>query len=295
MTDSPGSADQPAEPVGVILARWRKRRRLTGQALAEQVGMSQAKISRLETGAVSAEPGDVRRLAEALEMPAAEVERVVGLAEHADNRLTEWTPAGVDLATFQREIGQIEATAKEMRVFQPAVVPGLMQTSEYARAVMSDLTEEVAGAQLAGSAVAVSEAVNARMQRNHILLLPDRRFRFLITEQVLRNRVCKPAEMIGQIARMREIATYPNVQLSILPQDAELPVAPLHGFNVADDKWVSVDLFNTSLKSNGRKIVRSFRHVFDALERAAVTEVDDLLGRYEADYVRLMLPRSVAH
>ena len=58
MTDSPTSADQPMEPVGTILARWRKRRRLTGQALGDRVGMSQAKISRLETGAVAAEPSD---------------------------------------------------------------------------------------------------------------------------------------------------------------------------------------------------------------------------------------------
>jgi transcriptional regulator with XRE-family HTH domain len=278
----------------VILARWRKRRGLTGHVLGERVGMSQAKISRLETGAVSAEPGDVRRLAEALEMPADEADRVVALAEHVDNQLTEWTPAGGDLAAFQRKFAQIEAAAKELRVFQPAVVPGLMQTSEYARAIMSDLTDEVAEAHLAESAVAVSEAVNVRMQRNHILLLPDHRFSFLITEQVLRNRVCRPAEMIGQIDRMRDLAKLPNVQLAIVPQDAQLPVAPFHGFNIADDRWVSVDLFNTSLKSNGRRTVQSYRSVFDALERAAETDVDDLLDRYQEAYAHLMLSRSVA-
>jgi transcriptional regulator with XRE-family HTH domain len=293
MTDSPSSADQPAEPVGAILARWRKRKRITGQALGEQVGMSQAKISRLETGAVAAEPGDVRRLAEALEMPAAEVDRLVDQAEHADNQLTDWTTTGVDLAAFQHQIGQIEAAAKELRVFQPAVVPGLMQTSEYARAIMSDLTESEA--RLAESAVALSEAVNARMQRNHILLLPDRQFHFLITEQVLRNRVCRPAEMIGQIDRMREVAKYPNVRLSIIPQDAQLPVAPYHGFQIADERWVSVDLFNTSLRSSGRKTVRAYRSVFDHLERVALTEVDDLLDHYQTVYVRQMLPRSVAN
>lgn len=292
MTEPPHSADQPAEPVGAILARWRKRKKLTGQALGEQVGMSQAKISRLETGVVAAEPADVRRLAEALEMPASEVDRVVDLAEHADNQLTEWTATGVDLAAFQRQIGQIEAAAKELRVFQPAVVPGLMQTSEYARAIMSDLTESEA--RLAESAVALSEAVNARMHRNHILQLPDRRFHFIITEQVLRNRVCRPAEMIGQIDRMREIAAYPNVQLSVVLQDVQLPVAPYHGFQIADERWVSVDLFNTSLKSSGRKTVRAYRSVFDHLERVAQTDVDDLLGRYQTDYVRMMLPRSVA-
>jgi transcriptional regulator with XRE-family HTH domain len=282
--------DGRTEPVGAILARWRKRRRLTGQALGERVGMSQAKISRLETGAVSAEPHDVRLLAEALEMPPGEVERVVGLAEHADNQLIEWIPAG-GLADAQQMYGQIEMATRELRVFQPAVVPGLMQTSEYARAIMSDLTQ--AEARLSESAIALSEAVNARMQRNHVLLLPDHRFTFVITEQVLRNRVCRPADMIGQIERMRELATYANVEFAVISQDAELPIAPYHGFVVGDERWVSVDLFNTGLMSRGRKTVQAYLTVFDELRQIAEADVDDLLKRYLDAYVRMMLPGSV--
>lgn len=292
MTDSPDSAGRPVEPVGAILARWRKRRKLTGQTLGDRVGMSQAKISRLETGAVAAEPGDVRLLAEALEMPPVEVERVVGLAEHADNQLTEWTSAGHDLAARQREYGRMEATAKELRVLQPTVIPGLLQTSEYARAVLADLTDEPDDARLADSAV--SEAVNARMQRNQILYSPGREFHFLITEQVLRNQVCKPAEMHAQIDRMREVAAYPNVHLRIITDDALLPIAPYHGFVVADDRWVSVDLFSASLKSSGRKTVRAYRRTFEALERVALSDIGDLLDRYQARYVQLLLPNSVA-
>lgn len=292
MTGSPESADRPVEPVGTILARWRKRRKLTGQALADRVGMSQAKISRLETGAVAAEPSDVRLLAEALELPAAEVEHVVELAEHADNQLTEWTSAGHDLAARQHEYGRMEAAAKELRVLQPAVVPGLLQTSEYARALLADPKDEAEDARLADSAV--SEAVNARMKRNQILYAPDREFHFLITEQVLRNQVCSPAEMIGQIDRIRRVATHPNVHLGIVPDDAPLPVAPYHGFVVADDRWVSVDLFHASLKSSGRQTVRAYRRTFEALERVALTEVDALLDRYQARYVRLLVPNSVA-
>jgi transcriptional regulator with XRE-family HTH domain len=288
MTDSPPSA----EPVGVILARWRKRRKLTGQVLADRVGMSQTKISRLETGAVAAEPSDVRLLAEALELPPAEAERVVGLAEHADNQLLEWTSAGRDLADRQREYGRMESTAKDLRTFQPTVIPGLMQTSEYARALMADLEDEVDDAPLADSAV--SEAVNARMQRNQILHVPHREFHFLITEQVLRNQVCQPAEMIVQIDRMREVATYPNVHLRIVTDDALLPIAPYHGFVVADDRWVSVDLFNVSLRSSGRQTVRSYRRVFEALEAVAMTDFGNLLDRYQTRYARMLLPNSVA-
>jgi transcriptional regulator with XRE-family HTH domain len=293
MPDSSSTDAQPPAPVGRTLAKWRKRRNLTGQALADRVGMTQSKISRLETGAVAAEPADVRLLAEALEMPSGEVERVVELAEHAaDNRLIEWMAAGSELLELQREIGRMEAAAKELRVFQPAVIPGLMQTSEYARAVMSDSMDEVAAAGLVDSAVEVSEAVSARMQRNQVLHLRDHQFHFLITEQVLRDQVCSAAEMIAQIERMRELAKYPNIDLRIITDGTSLPIPPYHGFVVADEKWVSVDLFTASLKSSGRRLVRAYREAFAALERVGTNDIRGLLDRYQEQYARKLLPES---
>ncbi|MEU4690334.1 helix-turn-helix transcriptional regulator [Actinoplanes sp. NPDC023714] len=291
MTSSRSSGDRPAEPVGAILLRWRKRRRLTGQQLGDRVGMSQAKISRLETGAVAAEPGDVRLLAEALEMPAVEAERVVELAEHADDRLIEWTSAGADQATRQHEIGRAEAAAKEIRILQPTVIPGLLQTSEYARAILSAHERQ---ADPHGADSAVTEAVIARMQRNQILHAGDREFHFLITEQVLRNQVCRPAEMISQIDRMREISRFPNVRLAIITDDAPLPIAPYHGFFVADGRWVSVDLFTGAWRSTGRGTVRAYRQAFDALEAVATTDIDDLLDAYQARYARMLVPNQLS-
>ncbi|GGN36140.1 transcriptional regulator with XRE-family HTH domain [Actinoplanes campanulatus] len=290
MSGSPDSLGRTTdEPVGVVLARLRKSKRIPGQALGERVGMSQAKISRLETGAVAAEPADVRLLAEELGLPPDEVDQLVTRAEHADNRLTDWRPAHLGLAERQRDLRQLEVSTLEHRVFQPAVVPGLLQTSEYARAVMSDLHTELDDARVADSAVAVSEAVTARMNRNQILLLPDRAFVFLITEAVLRNRIGRPAEMIAQIGRIREVAAYPNVTLRIVPDDAEWPIAPYHGFYLADDRCVLVDLFNTSMISRGRRIVRSYRRVFDAIERVATADAGPTLDRYQTHYARMLL------
>jgi transcriptional regulator with XRE-family HTH domain len=292
--DSPDSPDPGAEAVGVVLARWRKRKGLTGKALGDRVGMSQAKISRLETGAVAAEPADVRLLAESLRLPAAEIEYVVSLAESADNRLTDWTAAQPGFADRQRQTARIEEDAKEIRVFQPAVVPGLAQTDQYARAILSDLREELDDDRIADSPVAVSDAVTARMRRSQILLLPDRTFHFLLTEQVLRNRVCDPASMVAQLGRLGEIAAYPNVHLRIITDDTDLPIAPYHGFYVADDRWVSVDLFNASMMSKGRKTVHAYRRVFDALEKVARPDIGDLLSDYQDRYARRLLRRSVA-
>jgi transcriptional regulator with XRE-family HTH domain len=287
MADSP---DLTGQPVGAILARWRKQRRLTGQALGERVGMTQSRISRLETGAIAAEPSDVRVLGGELGVPADDVEKVVAMVERVDERLTDWLSESLDLAERQDETARIEKPAREIRVFQPAVVPGLAQTDVYARAVLSGLKDGLDDARVADSAIAVSNAVNARVQRAGILLLPDRTFHFLMTEQVLRNQVCEPAAMIAQIARLRELAAYPNVDLRIIANDAELPIAPFHGFYVADDRWVSVDLFNSTLKARGARIVHTYRRVFDLLEAVALPDAGDVLNDYEKRYARMLLP-----
>jgi transcriptional regulator with XRE-family HTH domain len=293
VTDSPGPDDQLAEPVGIILARWRKQKRMTGQALGERVRMSQAKISRLENGVVAVEPGDVRLLAEQLGRTPAEVEWVVALAERAGDRLTDWRSGYSSLSDRQDEAGRVETQAKEIRVLQPTVVPGLIQTSEYARAIFTGLKGSFRS-ENSDSPLAVSEAVNARMKRSEILLKPGHRFFFVITEQVLRNRVCDPAAMVSQIARLREVAAFPNVDLRIVTDDTDLPTPPYHGFNIADDRRVSVDLFNTIVESTWHETIRTYRQVFDDLESVARVEIGELLGDYQLRYARMIVEDSVA-
>jgi hypothetical protein len=128
------------------------------------------------------------------------------------------------------------------------------------------------------------------MQRNQVLAEPDRQFHFLMAEAVLSNRVCGPAEMLAQIERLREVSRQPNVNLRIVARDDEWPIAPYHGFALMDDRCVLVDLFNTSLMSRGRRTVRHYQRVFDAIERNATAEIFPILDGYQNLYARMLLP-----
>nr|WP_296071924.1 helix-turn-helix transcriptional regulator [uncultured Actinoplanes sp.] len=286
MTDSPDFPADAEEPVGVALARWRRRKKIPGQTLGNTVGMSQAKISRLETGAVSPDPGDVRLLANALGLPPEEVERLVELADHTTNQLIDWRPTQLGLANRQRDVRQLEASTRELRIFQPAVVVGLLQTSEYARALMMSLQTELNDDRIANSTEVVADAVAARMQRNQILEQPGRSFHFVMAEAVLANQVGRPEEMLTQIARIQDVAERGNVQVHFVPLDGKWKIAPYHGFVVMDDRCVLVDLFNTSLMSRGRRTVRHYRRVFDALEESGTAEIHDILDKYRRIYAR---------
>ncbi|WP_164842526.1 helix-turn-helix domain-containing protein [Actinoplanes solisilvae] len=289
MSDSPTFTNGGDEPVGATLARWRKRRKISGQSLGEQVGMSQAKISRLETGVSDPDPHDVRLIAEGLELPADEVDRLVTLAERSGDQLTDWHSTEPNLLNQQQFVRQLEAPAREVRVFQPAVVAGLLQTSEYARAVLSAYRTELADDLIADSARAVTEAVTARMRRSEVLDDPDRQFTIVLTESSISNQMCPPAEMLAQITRLREVARQSNVGLQIVPDTARWPFPPLHGFELMGDRHVMVDLMNGSIVSRGgRRTVRQYRRVFDAIELIAVSEIDTILDRHERTYIQML-------
>jgi transcriptional regulator with XRE-family HTH domain len=294
MTESPDFAGDAEEPVGVALARWRRRKKIPGQALGDRVGMSQAKISRLETGAVTPDPNDVRRLATALGLPEQEIERLVELADHTTNQLTDWRPTQQSLANRQQDVRQLEASTRELRIFQPAVVVGLLQTSEYARALMTSLQTALADDRIADSTEVVAEAVAARMQRNQVLEQPGRRFHFLMAEAVLAHQVGGPAEMLGQIARIQDVSEQENVSIRFIPLDTVWPISPYHGFYVMDDRCVLVDLFNQSLMSRGRRTIRHYQRVFDTLEDSGTEQIGDILDKYRHIYARRLLPESVA-
>ncbi|MFG1992212.1 helix-turn-helix domain-containing protein [Actinoplanes sp. NPDC048988] len=285
--------DSPDQPVGALLARWRKQKKISGQTLGELVGMSQAKISRLENGVSSPDPQDVRRIAEALALPPGEVDRLVAAADRPSDRFVDWHSTEPGLPERQQFLRQLEVSTREIRTFQPAVVVGLLQTSEYARALLTGYRGEQDDDDTAASPLAVSEAVAARIQRGQVLYEPGRKFSFLMTETALGNQVCGPADMLAQIGRLREVSTLSNVDVRIIPQDANLPLPPAHGFELMGDKVVFVDLFNTSLLSRDRRTVRHYQQVFDTLDSVATSEISTLLDKYQSRYVR-MLPGSGA-
>lgn len=283
-TESTDDFGDSLEPPGAAIARMRHEARLTGQQLGRMVQMSQAKISRIETGQTSASPDDVARLARTLGASRDVVDRLIAQAEHAQNRMTDWRQATGAVGGIQSEVARTEARTREFRVFQPSVVVGLAQTSEYARAVLSSIDVVYGRRQREGRATSVAEAVSARVRRQEALMEPDRQFHFTMGESALSSRVAEPIHMLAQIERLRQIAEQDNTSLKIIPADAVLPLPLIHGFELLDDSCVVIDAFNTAMMSRGPEDVTSYRQVFDTLEAVATADVGPLLDKYRRRY-----------
>ncbi|MFI6076282.1 helix-turn-helix domain-containing protein [Actinoplanes sp. NPDC051343] len=279
------------EPVGTALARMRRARMLTGAALAARVGMSQPKISRIERGKGTVDPADVRKLARALGASRDETRRLVERAELSYERLTDWRPGSASLASRQTTVGDWERAAEVIREFQPVAVPGLLQSSGYAEAVLNGIQQLIMDDPEPTPVVLAAVAERVRRQQ----LLGDRRksFRFVVTESALRNEVCDPAEMLAQMGRLREATARPNVDIGVIPDGVPLALAPMHGFMVVDDSLLIVDVFNTGLLSRSRTDIASYRRIFDIFAGQAGPP-ESLLDKYESYYIDRLRARRPA-
>lgn len=282
--DGAGPMDDE-EPIGVALRRMRKARRMSGRALAEAVGLSQSTISRIERGIGSPDLDDIRRIARAVGADDDDSGELVRRAQRSQDRMTDWRPTSDSLAGRQRSVADWESEASSIIDFQPTVLPGLLQISPYAKAVLRLFQPLTRLPRETLTEAAVLAAVSARVRRQLILADRSKSFSFVITEGALRNPPCSPAEMLAQIHHLREVsAGYENVSLTVVPDGAPGMIPPLNGFTVLDAHMVIIDIYNTGLLSRGRRDVEIYQRIFE-MNRDSAVPVGPLLDEYQARYV----------
>ncbi|TDC23379.1 XRE family transcriptional regulator [Streptomyces sp. 8K308] len=197
--------------LGQELRRLREDRGMTAEEVADRLLVSQSKISRLENGRRSISPRDVRDLCGVYEVEDRRlVDSLMQMAK--ESRQQGWWHAFAELSpTYSVYIG-LEADASSLRVYEPQVVPGLMQTPAYASAVISGALPEVGEDE-------VASRVQVRMRRQQ-RVWDDRqplRLWAVVDEAALRRQVGGRATMIDQLGRLMECSRLPHVTLQVMP------------------------------------------------------------------------------
>jgi transcriptional regulator with XRE-family HTH domain len=227
---------------GSRLRRLREDAGLSGKLLAARLGWPASKVSRLENGRQTASVADVEAWTAALDVsPAVRA----GLIEDLRSLRVEY-------ATWRRQMrggfaprqragrALLEGTTT-LRAFQPSLVPGLLQTADYARAVYRGVAE------FDGGPHDVEAAVRERLRRQELIYQPGRRLRFLLTEAALRSRLAPVSVHRAQLDRLLALAGVDTVELAVLPWAAELPRAMTHSFDIYDEHLVLVETVTAEL------------------------------------------------
>lgn len=190
------------------LRQERERAGLKQDRAARDLGWSESKLQRIETGVVGVSVTDTRALLQLYGTADQEiVDRLVLLAQQARRR-DRFTPYRKFFSAEYQTLLSYEQSAAEVLVVNAFLLPGLLQTSEYARALLS---VKHSGDKLEG-------LVEARAVRQEILDRPDGpRFVFVVDEGALRRHVGGSQVLFRQLVHLRRIAERPNVTLHITP------------------------------------------------------------------------------
>jgi transcriptional regulator with XRE-family HTH domain len=196
--------------LGTQLRRLRSAAALTGDEVATQLQWSASKVSRVETGKIAVSPADLRRLLDLYPVSPPVRERLMGLGRRADQR--GWWDAFTDATTDEYStLIALEADAESESHFAPIVIPGLLQTEEYAQ-------EITRASLLMPSPGEVSQVSQVRMMRQQVLTRDTPlKLRVVIDASVLRRQIGSAETMNGQLLHLVEMAGRPNVSIHVLP------------------------------------------------------------------------------
>lgn len=287
MTVGVTSVQQARQALGLRLRELRRHSGLTGRELAGQLGWPASKISKLENGHQTPTDGDLRAWANATGAERVVAELVASL-HTLESQHAEWRrQLRGGLRSHQVELARLDEKTKLFRALESTFIPGLLQTAEYARARFA---QSIRVLKVPND---VDEAVRVRLQRQEILYQSDKRFHFLLTEAVLRYRLCPVEVMLAQLDRLVALSAMRNVRLGIIPFETPYSVAPAHGFWLLDEDLVIVETFSAELHLAQPPEIALYSAIFDRLAaiasygrdaRAVITRViEDLSGTAARD------------
>jgi hypothetical protein len=187
---------------------------------ARPVGLSKTILSRLETGGRNISPDEVAGLLAIYGVTGEERDRLLNMARSADE--PGWWEVGIPGMTKESAtLADYESTAVKITDWAPMLVPGLLQTMDYARAFMQvyQLPREV-----------IESRLIARLRRQQTMWRPDVEYTAFLGEAALLAEVGGPAVMGAQLHALLETERRPNIELRIVPMRTKAHLGQIGGF-----------------------------------------------------------------
>jgi transcriptional regulator with XRE-family HTH domain len=250
---------------------------LTSGDAARLVGWHQSKVSRIETGRSSVRPEDVAALLDAYGVRDPELRELLdALAGEGARGGWWWQEYREVLPAAYRDFITLETDALRARTLETTVVPGLLQTPEYARELTRSVLPQLRPCQ-------VEALVDVRIARQVVLRAdPPLELWAVLDEAVLRRVVGGPAVMAAQLRHLAWIGSLPQVRLQVLPFSAGGHIGVTGPFvifsfpRIADLDVVVLDHLMSSLYLDRKEDIRAYSAAFDRLHSHALSHEDSL-------------------
>lgn len=255
--------------LGAQLQACRTLARMSQRALAAALSVAQTTVSRIERGELLPDGEQANAWLSATNAPSDLRRAVRALVKQAHVEQRTWEQ--IDVTHMQSESRDKNAASRHVQIFDPTVLPGLLQTADYARRVIE--LADVAGKFDHAAALA------GRIERQGVLRQPGRLFQFIIAERLLRWEpiagVLEP-----QLAQLAAAARLETVELAVLPEKFA-DALPWHNFVIREPADGSPPYVDTELVHGPQTIrepgsVAVYQWMWDRLWKASRTDDEAL-------------------
>jgi transcriptional regulator with XRE-family HTH domain len=262
--------------LGSELRRLREARSINLEVVADRLGLAASTLSRIENGKAPTKTAYLTALLEVYEVTDPEQRQILIDMAREGHRKGWWAGYEDVLPTgFGIYVG-LEADASGLRIYETQVVNGLLQTPEYAKAILREVNKKASPDQL-------QRATELRIKRQHTVEKPDPPDLWLILDEaVIRRPIGGPEVMASQLKHLVEASHWPNVTLQVLPFSAGAHSALPGPFTIlefperTDDDVVYLDSWGGPIYLEKERDVRMCAEAFDRLRAAALSTNDSV-------------------
>lgn len=256
------------------LTALREASGLSGNSFAKRMGVVQSRVWKIEHGELLPNEEDIRSWVTTAGQPAETAEELNALLGLAHVEYREWRDAyrkSGGGALQQEAYIALEAQSSLIGEFQIAMFPGIIQTSEYAREILSLPSGPAAWGSTPED---IETMIDNRLRRQEVALYdPRKKVRIVLCEAALRTLVCTPATLVGQLHKLLAVDALPSVEVGIIGIHQHMPVFPFTAFSVRDELIV-IDHLTGEQTIDNTDEVASWLRFFGLLRDAASTGAD---------------------
>jgi transcriptional regulator with XRE-family HTH domain len=258
--------------LGNALKRARDQAGKTQDEAAAIIDAAASKISRLELGQSGIKLTDLALLLDFYGVSGEQADWMRDLAR-AGRQRGRWSGYRTVIPDWFRAYVDLEADASEIRWYQPEVVPGILQTEAYIHAMNATAHPRITDEE-------VNRQVKVRLERQAVLDQPGTTLSFILSESALRRNIGDATIMRQQLIHLAEAAERPNVELQVLPFDAQTFGAAWIGFTIlrfdhdATSDVIYVETYTDGDYRDSQDDVQAYTALWNRLQAAAMGQVE---------------------
>ncbi len=259
--------------LGARLSRYRAECGLSGTQLARELGVGQSQLSRMETGKAKVTPVALARLVEVLDIPEADAGRL----DELRRRSAEpgwWQDYGDILSEPVEMLIELEVEASWIRSYEGHVIPGLLQTRDYAERIITASSTHMRVAD-------IDRYLELRMRRQK-RLAEGMRFTAVLSEAAIRQQVGGPDMLREQLRHINRAIREFDVTVQVVPFAADAHAALGDSFVIIqwpdehDPEAVYVDGQTSWTVHERSGVIRQYVHAFASVQAQALPPRESL-------------------